>query len=97
MNIAIALAQFIMLALATMASHILVNSGAVPTPATTLSDQATLLIAGQGLWLLLIPAIWLLVAEWCMRRSPSLAKAVQPLGAAIAMGVLVLIVLVLAL
>ena len=59
MNIAIALAQFIMLALATMAAHILVNSDSVASPPVTLSDMVATFIANQGLWFLLVPAIWL--------------------------------------
>jgi hypothetical protein len=96
MNIAIALAQFIMLALAAMASHILVNSGSVATPPGDWSDAITLFVANQGLWLLLIPAGWLLFAGWCEKTQSPLGKIAQPLGAGITVAVLLVIVLVLA-
>ena len=95
MNIAIALAQFIMLALATMASHILVNSGSVASPPVTWSDMATTFIANQGLWFLVIPAVWLMFAGWCEKTKSSLANVAQPIGAGIAVAILALIVVVL--
>jgi len=96
MNIAIALAQFIMLALAAMASHILVNSGAVTAPASGLSAAITLFVADQGLWLLVIPAAWLLFAGWAEKANSPLAKISQPLGVGITVAILAAIVLVLA-
>ena len=95
MNIAIALAQFIMLALATMASHILVNSGSVASPPVTWSDTVTTFIANQGLWFLAIPAAWLMFAGWCEKTKNSLANVAQPIGAGIAVAILAVIVLVL--
>lgn len=95
MNIAIALAQFIMLALATMASRILVNSGAVSQTNPGLADQAALFVANQGLWLLVIPAAWLMFAEWCTRKKNALAQMVQGIGVGITMLILVGIVLML--
>ena len=95
MNIAIALAQFIMLALAAMASRILVNSGSVASPPVTWSDVLTTFVANQGLWFLLIPAAWLLFAEWCGKIKSPLAGAAQPIGAGIAVAILAVIVLVL--
>jgi hypothetical protein len=95
MNIAIALAQFIMLALATMASHILVNSGSVASPPVTWSDTATTFIANQGLWFLVIPAVWLMVAGWCEKTKSPLAGAAQPIGVGVAVAILAVIVLVL--
>jgi hypothetical protein len=95
MNIAIALTQFIMLALASMASNILVNSGAVPTPPVTWSDQATFFVARQGLWLLLIPAIWLLFAGWCAKSRSQFSSFAQPVGVAISVLILASIVFVL--
>lgn len=96
MNIAIALAQFIMLALATMASRILVNSGAVSPASPGLADHAALFIANQGLWLLIIPAAWLMFAEWCTRKKNVLAQTAQAIGVGITMLILVGIVLMLA-
>ena len=96
MNIAIALAQFIMLALAAMASHILVNSGSVPVPPVTLSDLITTFVAQQGLWLLIIPAAWLGIAGWSERAKGTLGKIIQPLGIGITVTILVASVLVLA-
>lgn len=95
MNIAIALTQFIMLALASMASNILVNSGAVPTPPVTWSDHATFFVAQQGLWLLLIPAIWLLFAGWCAKSKSQLSMVAQPVGVALSVMILAAIVFVL--
>ena len=95
MNIAIALAQFIMLALATMAAHILVNSGSVASPPVTWSDIVTTFIANQGLWFLVIPAVWLMFAGWCEKTKSSLANVAQPIGAGIAVAILAVIVLVL--
>jgi hypothetical protein len=95
MNIAIALAQFIMLALATMASHILVNSGAIASPPAGLSDAIALFVAADGLWLLVIPAVWLLFAGWCEKTKSPLAQIAQPLGVGITFAVLLAIVLVL--
>ena len=95
MNIAIALAQFIMLALATMAAHILVNSGSVASPPVTLSDTLTTFIANQGLWFLLVPAIWLLFAGWSEKRPSPWSGIAQPIGAGIAFAILAMIVLVL--
>jgi hypothetical protein len=95
MNIAIALAQFIMLALATMASHILVNSGSVPSPPVTWSDTLTTFVSNQGLWFLAIPAAWLMFAGWCEKAKSPLAAVAQPIGAGIAVAILAVIVLVL--
>jgi len=95
MNIAIALAQFIMLALATMASHILVNSGSVPAPPVTWSDNVTTFVANQGLWFLAIPAAWLMFAGWCQRTKSPVGKTAQPVGVGIAVAILAVIVLVL--
>lgn len=95
MNIAIALTQFIMIALASMASNILVNSGAVPIPPVTWSDHATFYVAHQGLWLLLIPAIWLLFAGWCSKSKGRLSTLAQPVGVAITVMILASIVFVL--
>lgn len=95
MNIAIALAQFIMLALATMASHILVNSGAITSPPAGLSDAIALFVAADGLWLLIIPAAWLLFAGWCEKTKSPLTQIAQPLGVGITFAVLLAIVLVL--
>lgn len=95
MNIAIALAQFIMLALAAMASHILVNSGSVPAPPVTWSDTVATFVANQGLWLLVIPAVWLLFAGWAEKTKSPLANIAQPVGAGITVVILAAIVLVL--
>ena len=95
MNIAIALAQFIILALATMAAHILVNAGAVSSPPVTWSDALTTFVANQGLWFLLIPAVWLLFAFWCAKTPSRLSALAQPIGVGIAMAVLAVIVVVL--
>lgn len=95
MNIAIALAQFIMLALATMASHILVNSGAVSSPPSTFTDICTTFIANQGLWFLVIPAAWLMFAEWCGKTKGPLTNLAQPIGVGIAVAILAVIVMVL--
>ena len=95
MNIAIALAQFIMLALATMASHILVNSGSVASPPVTWSDMATTFIANQGLWFLVIPAVWLMFAGWCAKTKGPLSGFAQPIGVGIAVAILAVIVVVL--
>lgn len=95
MNIAIALAQFIMLALATMASHILVNSGSVTSPPATWSDTVTTFVAGQGLWFLVIPAVWLMFAGWCSRTKGPASALAQPIGVAVAVAILAVIVLVL--
>ena len=92
MNIAISLAQFIMLALGVMASRILVNSGAVPASSKALSDQIAIFAANQGVWLLAIPAAWLLFAGACAKWKPSLVKSSQSLGVGIAVAVLALIV-----
>lgn len=96
MNIAIALAQFIMLALAVMASNILVNSGSVASPPVTVSDTLTTFVAANGLWFLVVPAIWLLFAGWCEKTNSSLLSVVQPVGAGVAFAILAVIVLVLA-
>jgi len=95
MNIAIALAQFIMLALAAMASHILVNSGSVAAPPVTWSDHIATFVANQGLWLLAIPAVWLLFAGWTGKTKSPLANLAQPIGAGITVAILAVIVLVL--
>ena len=95
MNIAIALAQFIMLALAAMASHILVNSGSVPAPPVTWSDHIATFVANQGLWLLIIPAAWLGFAGWTEKVKSPLAAIAQPLGVGITVTILAAIVLVL--
>ena len=95
MNIAIALAQFIMLALATMASHILANSGAVASPPSSWSDAVTTFIANQGLWFLVIPAVWLMFAGWCAKTKSSFSGLAQPIGVGIAVAILAVIVLVL--
>lgn len=85
-----------MLALATMASHILVNSGAIATPPAGLADNLALFVAADGLWLLIIPAAWLLFAGWCAKTKSRLAPIAQPLGVGITFAVLLAIVLVLA-
>lgn len=95
MNIAIALAQFIMLALGVMASRILVNSGAVSAASGLWSDHMTIAAANNGVWFLLIPALWLLFAEGAAKFRPSLAGAAQSLGVGIAVAVLAAIVVVL--
>ncbi|MEX1044939.1 MAG: hypothetical protein WEC73_02315 [Chthoniobacterales bacterium] len=95
MNIAIALAQFIMLALAAMASHILVNSGSVPTPPVTWSDMVATFVANQGVWLLIIPAAWLGFAGWMEKGKSPLAAIAQPIGVGITVTILAVIVLVL--
>lgn len=95
MNIAIALAQFIMLALGVMASRILLNSGAVSASSTLWSDRMTVLVANGGVWLLAIPALWLIFAEWCAKFRPGWGPASQSLGAAIAVAILAAIVVVL--
>lgn len=95
MNIAIALAQFIMLALGVMASRILVNSGAIAVPAQGWANQLALFSANQGVWFLLIPAVWLIFAEWFARSNSPLAKGAQGLGVGIAVAILAGIVVVL--
>lgn len=95
MNIAIALAQFIMLALGVMASRILLNSGAVSSSSALWSDRMTVLAATGGVWLLLIPALWLLFAEWCAKFRPAFAGTAQSIGVGIAVAVLAAIVVVL--
>lgn len=83
MNIAIALAQFISIALGVMCSHILVNAGAVSSTSSAWSDLLTLWIASKGLWLLIVPALWLVFAGWCDKVGGSWAKAAPGLGFAI--------------
>ncbi len=95
MNIAIALAQFIMLALGVMASRILVNSGAIAVPAQGWANQLAVFAANQGVWFLLIPAIWLILAEWIAKSKSSMAMAAQGLGVGIAVAILAGIVMVL--
>jgi len=95
MNIAIALAQFIMLALGVMASRILLNSGAVSSSSGLWSDRMTVLAATGGVWLLLIPALWLLFAEWCGKFRPAFSGTAQSIGVGIAVAVLAAIVVVL--
>lgn len=94
MNIAIAMAQFIMVALAVMASRILVNSGAVTVSSTAWSDRLAVAAAAQGIWLLLIPAAWFIGASLCAVFRPSLVPAAQSFGVALAVGLLALIVAV---
>jgi Aconitase A len=96
MNLAIALAQFIMLALATMAARILVNAGSAASPPVTWSDTVATFMANQGLWFLLIPAGWLCLASWCETSQGAWSALAQPIGAGIAFAILALIVLVLA-
>lgn len=95
MNIAIALAQFIMLALGVMASRILVNSGAVSATSGLWSDRMTIDAANNGVWFLLIPALWLLFAEGITKFRPGLAGTAQSVGVGIAVAVLAAIVVVL--
>lgn len=92
MNIAIAMAQFIMVALGVMASRILVNSGAIPDGPASFSDRAALFASAQGVWLLAIPAAWFLFASGCATFRPALAGGAQSLGVALAVGLLALIV-----
>jgi hypothetical protein len=92
MNIAIAMAQFIMVALGVMASRILVNSGAISAGSTALSDRLAIFASAQGVWLLLIPAAWFLFASGCATFRPAAAGAAQSLGVALAVGLLALIV-----
>ena len=94
MNIAIALAQFIMLALGVMASIILSSSGDIPD-ARSWSAAVEKFAATRGLWLLVIPAAWLMAAEWCARVRPKLLQAAQSAGIAIVVAILVAIVFVL--
>ncbi len=94
MYIAISLAQFVMLALAVMGSNILVNSGATAVSGGW-SAELTQFVAAYGLWLLLIPALWLLFALWCEKAQSRLARVAPGIGVGITVGVLVLIVLVL--
>ena len=93
-NIAIALAQFIMLALGVMASIILSSSGDIPN-AGTLSAAVERFAASRGLWLLVIPAAWLLAAEWCARARPKLLQTAQSAGIGIVVASLAAIVFVL--
>lgn len=94
MNIAIALAQFIMLALGVMASIILSSSGDIPN-AGTWSAAVESFAASRGLWLLLIPAGWLLAAEWCARARPKWLQTAQSAGIGLVVAILAAIVLVL--
>ncbi|MFM8886117.1 MAG: hypothetical protein ACKOKC_06870, partial [Chthoniobacterales bacterium] len=93
-NIAIALAQFIMLALGVMASIILSSSGDIPA-AGSWSAEVERFAASRGLWLLIIPAAWLLAAEWCARVRPKMLPTVQSAGIGIVVAILAAIVLVL--
>jgi hypothetical protein len=93
-NIAIALAQFVILALGVMASRILVNSGAIT--ATSFADQMAVHAANQGVWLLAIPALWLIFAEGCAKFRPGFASAAQSIGVGLAVALLAGIVLILA-
>jgi len=93
-NIAIALAQFIMLALGVMASIILSSSGDIPN-AGSWSAAVERFAATRGLWLLVIPAAWLLVAEWCARFRPKLLQTAQSAGIGLVVAILAAIVLVL--
>ena len=93
MNIAIALAQFIMLALGVMASIILSSSGDIPNAGW--SSAVERFAASQGLWLLVIPAAWLLAAEWCARLRPPLLKTAQSVGVGLVVAILAAIVIVL--
>jgi len=92
-NIAIALAQFIMLALGVMASIILSSSGDIPNAGW--SSAVERFAATRGLWLLIIPAAWLLAAEWCARVRPPLLKTAQAAGVGVVVSILAAIVLVL--
>lgn len=92
-NIAIALAQFIMLALGVMASIILSSSGDIPNAGW--SSAVERFAASRGLWLLVIPAAWLLAAEWCARARPKLLGTAQSAGIGIVVAILAAIVLVL--
>lgn len=94
MNIAIALAQFIMLALGVMASIILNSSGGTPDPAAW-STHLQQFAASRGIWLLVIPAAWLACAEGCAKFRPALVKNAQAAGMVIVVAILVLIVVVL--
>ncbi|MBJ7326319.1 MAG: hypothetical protein JHC52_03120 [Chthoniobacterales bacterium] len=96
MNIAIALAQFIMLALGVMASIILNSSGDLPG-AGTWAGAVEKFAATRGLWLLIVPATWLLVAEWCARFRPPLLQTAQAAGVGLVVAILAAIVLVLSL
>jgi hypothetical protein len=96
MNITIALAQFIMIALGAMASRILVNSGAVSAASVHWTDRAAILVANQGLWFLIIPAVWFFAAESCARLKPAWAGAAQASGVAVTVILLAAIVAMLA-
>ncbi len=95
MNLAIALAQFIMLALGVMASRILLSCGAIPPGSRAWTDRIPVFVATNGIWLLLIPAVWLLFSSWCTQKQNRWAKGTQGVGMAIAVWILVLIVVVL--
>jgi hypothetical protein len=92
MNIAIAMAQFIMVALGVMASRILVNSGAIPDAGTAWSDRLAVFASSQGVWLLLIPAGWFILASLCSVFRPALIGPAQSFGVALAVSLLAVIV-----
>lgn len=94
MNIAIALAQFIMLALGVMASIILNSSGDL-AGAGTASHFFEEFAASRGIWLLIIPAAWLIAAEWCAKFRPAWQKNAQAAGVGIVVIILASIVFVL--
>lgn len=88
MNLPIALAQFIMLALGVMASRILLNSGAISANSSAWADRLAVALATHGIWLLAIPALWLLLAQGCEKFRPRWSGAIQSLGVALAVAVL---------
>lgn len=95
MNLAIAMAQFITLALGVMAARIMVSSGAIADGSRAWDDRIALFAANQGVWLLLIPAAWIVVANICGYRQSALLKGVQGVGVGIAVWILIITVLVL--
>ncbi len=92
MNLPIALAQFIMLALGVMASRILLTSGAIVVSNGPWHDRMAAWAGTHGLWLLAIPALWLLLTQGCTKLDPRWTTAMQNVGVGIAIVTLAIIV-----
>lgn len=88
MNRAIALTQFVFITLGSVAAIILVRA---ETVATTEIGQLRIFLARHGLWLILLPIIWIILAETIVRlnRKPIVHQAVHTSGILLAAAILV--------
>jgi uncharacterized membrane protein len=79
----IALTQFVFVTLGSVAAIILVRA---ETVATTELGQLRMFLASHGLWLILIPIVWIILAETITRliRKESIARMVQASGVLLA-------------